>query len=659
MSDPSLDGTAGFHLEYDGIKQPYRFARDESGTVLGWRKGLAPMLAPQFRQSEFSYEHIPPEIDVPIAFEDWSGGSGFEDDLQTAATRPTRYNFTRGVDLSYTLPCLAAERQDTSAVSAGPTFIADTSLGIFICAGRYLYEFATAGSATVTQRRDLGAGNAFTGPVVEFSETNDAVVLVAPTGASDDYVHSLDGITWANATADDTNFIAFTVRGQTSNSPQLWGVEANGSVRVTQAPRSGGTTWTNSTQLGIAGETTQSLIEINDKMYVFKIEGIFRYDGTTPEDIWTGGRQMKRSSNGADPFLWFVGSKCYVQYGDRLLEYNPLGDTGFRFVFPQRAPVEGQAAEPTNNPELNGTITAVAGDAYWLYIALKNETGNTYLLKWDGIDSHGWHTMVYLGANDCDTLLVVGPGTPHATNPVLLFGYGTALKYIILPRSGLNPWDDTATRFDTGASNKATGSYITVGARSFSKFLNGGRMDLRTASAAKTVTLAYETDVASETTLITADTVGQTTINTSTEVNFRRIRWVQTLLTASNTTTPCVEGWVLNATLNPPRRRIWQADVALGRAPGQRKGGGLLTRTGVRAEEHLFGASERRATLYDRDDRSYTVRVLDIAGAGTVPKYAGDEDVVTVTIAEIQEITASGAQTLIWDEGAWDEAEWG
>ena len=658
MVSPTLDSrTADIYLEWGGVKMGYRLVNSAEGNVSGYRPGLAPDLAPQQRTTPFSYEHEDPRVDIPVAFEDFRGGagteraeSGFGPGETPIATQ--RYNYAKGLDLSWPNRLyLSPEQQTTSGVAAAPFAFSETSLGIFVTAGRYLYELS---ATTWTQRHDLGADKAFTGGVVEFSESNDAAVLVAATGASDIYVYSTDGITWSDSGADDKNYIDFTVRGQNSNTPQLWAVDTAGQIRVTQAPRSGGTTWSASTHLGVAGETVQRLLTADDRIHLFKVEGIWDFDGTTPQDVWTGGRQMQRTDNGTNPFLWNDG-RIYVPYGDRLMQFDPQaaagGNPSFTFVYPRLS---------AGNPVVNGQITAITGDGDFLYIATKNSDGDTYLQKWDGNPQTGWHPFVYLGANDCGAMIVLGPGTPETSNPCLLFGYGTAVRYVILPRSGMRPEDDSNYRFEASDSgNKAYGPWMTVGAQLFSKFLNAGRIVSESTTGGRAIELSYEIDNnGTETSLVVANAAGtQKTIVTD-EVEFNRIRWIIEGRNTDNTLSPRALGWIFNTTLNPPRKRSWQLDLMISNLTNQRGGGGALREAGRSAEEHLFGAAEQRVTFYDRDNRTFIVRILDIGGAGAAPAQSGDVRFHTVSLIEISE-TTENPDPLTWDEDAWDEKGWG
>ena len=89
-----------------------------------------------------------------------------------------------------------------------------------------------------------------------------------------------------------------------------------------------------------------------------------------------------------------------------------------------------------------------------------------------------------------------------------------------------------------------------VGAQAFPKFLNAGRVVAENVTAGRPVALKYEvdSDLGTETTLVTATSAGSTTANESSDVSFNRIRDIITLVTADNTAGPVAIGFVFNTT---------------------------------------------------------------------------------------------------------------
>ena len=96
----------------------------------------------------------------------------------------------------------------------------------------------------------------------------------------------------------------------------------------------------------------------------------------------------------------------------------------------------------------------------------------------------------------------------------------------------------------------------------------------------------------------------------------------------------------------------------IGSAEAMSGGGGPLREQGRSVEEHLFGAAEQRVTFFDRYDRTFIVRMLDMGGAGLRPQVLGDQVFHTVRLVEIGE-TTEDPDPLTWDEDNWDEKNWG
>ena len=75
MSKASNRGTYDVFFEVDGDKIGYNLHSGEGDSV-GYSTGLAPAIAPRVDNQAFTFSSVPPEIKVPITFEDWSGGAG-------------------------------------------------------------------------------------------------------------------------------------------------------------------------------------------------------------------------------------------------------------------------------------------------------------------------------------------------------------------------------------------------------------------------------------------------------------------------------------------------------------------------------------------------------------------------------------------------------
>ncbi len=242
------------YLEYDDVKVGFRLAQSEMG--LAWSRGLQPMLAEEQRTSgTFDYQQVPAEVDVPLGFDNWGGGCGV-DELSTLTSTSVGYNYSQYVDASYgdrlylspAFNQLYKTKASSTTIDAAPTFMAENSLGTYVCAGRYLYKYDTSNDQ-FDEVDDLGSGNAFTGPVREFNGK-----LYAPAGDDVDYEVSSDGTTWAASAATDDNAVFFTARGRTSTTPQFWKIDSSGNLKSATAPDGSGSTWSAAVPVGHTSE---------------------------------------------------------------------------------------------------------------------------------------------------------------------------------------------------------------------------------------------------------------------------------------------------------------------------------------------------------------------------------------------------------------------
>ena len=589
-------------------------ATDADGS-LQLNEGVAPMVAPQFRTSGFGYEHVPPEIEVIENFERFDAGAGFD----RADGDNTRYHFSRGVDLSWEdIAIVELEKRtllesDGTAIAAQPSGFFLSSLGLHMRAGAYIYEWDLTTTSWIV-RRDSSA--TFSGAVYTDMKELDGV-LVAARGASADYDTSTDGVTFTAFTAEDENIDVMTNRGNSSDVAALWKVKTN-VIKVSTDPTIAG--WTGSDEIGHTGETIRSALTVDNDLYLFKKEGIYFYDGTNVQDLWKS--QYLDDNNGKGAFLW--GDKAmYVPYGRRLFRYDPNSNAAANLlpVFP--------TAEMDCH-EIRGDITAVGGSETHLFIAVKTLAGNTYILKGrPKAAGWAWHTVHYLGANDCNALAFIGPGTMHATNPCLVFGYGaTGSKYVVYPRQNNHPYEDSAVTFET-AEGVVYGPYVSNGTKTFPKFLNRGAVLGHGLSAGRYATLKYETDRSgTETTLVSAVGDSLTEADETSEVSYHQMRYALYMATGDEGVTPQVDAWVFGSTLNPPRKLTWSPVVILSKEALFREGAETESQPAPDVLKRiLFAALTKRVTLTDRtgfNGLDFRVRLLDIEQVALQPRDYGD-----------------------------------
>ena len=71
----------------------------------------------------------------------------------------------------------------------------------------------------------------------------------------------------------------------------------------------------------------------------------------------------------------------------------------YRFA-PGAFELVGPETLPDNDSPVRGRITACAGDAFFLYAALRSDQGVTYLLCYDA-ERGAWHPLADLGRREC------------------------------------------------------------------------------------------------------------------------------------------------------------------------------------------------------------------------------------------------------------------
>ena len=649
----AVDFTTAYDLTLtiDGVDYGLVLYVDQQTGMRHLNEGLAPLLTPQQRISEFSYEHIPPEIDVAAAFENWSGGAGFNEHVavsnplgitSSTSNTPRSYNYSKGLDLSWTNRVYMSPKRQTdlaatgSAIAAAPTFFWYSSeFGLWCIAGVYMYKYNFPTNSWVLRNTAAAA-------VTSMVELN-GVLYASLTESAYIYTTSTSGIGWTTSTLAGglTNYIADLFVTRRSS---LFAIRGE-SLYATTNGQNGGVNWSAGTAIGSTSEQTNSMITINDEIWIFKREGIYVYDGTNATQVWVSPYITDQNGKYA---LSHSDGNVYVVYGSFILgiEAFNTSSTPLRIVFPAQANDSDASVIPHDAEEIKGTISQLTGNLHELMFTVENAHGHVHLMKCDP-RTQVFHTYAYLGANSSAACLIAPAGTMHATNPCVAVGYGTGAAHYILPQSDMLPEDDGAYEFDT-TEGFVVGPWISYGARAFDKFLNRGTVLARHATAGQPITLSYERDNDdNETTLVTAMDEGSNSSNVSGEVSFNRLRYIIRMNAASVAQSPILVAATLHATLNPPRRKVWKPLIQL--APN------LELRDGTRDPQDpatvraaLLAAGTKRVTLTDSHQHTYTVRLLDVQEQGMMRYREGgierDSQIFQLVLAEITPGTTNQAQ---------------
>jgi hypothetical protein len=408
---PRSNAAYDVYLTSGGTRKGFLLAKGEDG-VKQYQVGLAPALAPQQRLSADNlYEGQPPEVNVVFAAEKWSAGAGFNDG-QVDGCSCTRYNYSRGIDLSeefraYLSP-FRNQTTDTNdaALDGAPVQFLTTSLGTFLITENRIYEWDT----TVLKWESRDSSGSFQAGAIEHNS-----VVYVPRGTSNAYVYSSDGVTWTASTRSNDDKYAdwFCNRGDDGDSTPTLNVIVRlraGRISASTDGVNSGTAWSTEDTIGPTNETARSVFPFDNQLIIFKKEGIYAFDFTNVDDIWKSS--YIKDDNAQSVFQWANG-KFYANYGDRLIEYDPAAtDGGLRYVYP---------AEDMDSPEVKGAITGISGTDDHIYLTIKNYNGNTYVMK--GRPDEAWHTWAFPVGSEGTTELPAsgtnetGVGAIAWTNP--------------------------------------------------------------------------------------------------------------------------------------------------------------------------------------------------------------------------------------------------
>jgi len=214
-------------------------------------------------------------------------------------------------------------------------------------------------------------------------------------------------------------------------------VRASSETRSARLSRStdGGpaATWTPGAPVGDSAQAVTNLLALGDATYVVKTEGLFRAPrsgGAEPARPWPLPSGSPNLDDGGGAAEW------------RGALWLPFRTGLFRFAPGAFAPI-GPETLPDNDSPVRGRITACAGDAHYLYAALRSEQGVTYLMCHDA-ERGAWHPLADLGRRECRHIWISDIPGP---NPRLYLGLDGDIGVVVLPRHTANPLHDPECGF--------------------------------------------------------------------------------------------------------------------------------------------------------------------------------------------------------------------
>ena len=517
----------------------------------------------------------------------------------------------------------------TTTPVTGSTTVATANTAAIV-----IYLTPPASSVTATAPTNYTENYDNTGVSFNLKTATPSVGSIGPiTGALSGSVEVAGGLiiltTAAAGTSSFTDITRFALRGQSNGSPLLWAVDSAGDFRNTPDPLTG-SAWSaaDTTRLG-AGATILGLEVVDNVFYLFHNKGITSYDGTTVATVWNN-TNIAVESTAARPFTW-VDKSIYFTLSGTLFKYS-ADQLAIERVWPR----SGQ----TGNTDLNGTITAITGDAANLWFVLKNAAGTSYIMKCNPYSELTYkgeafmpvHSLISAGSSTVQGIIVV-PGASHTlstTNPQVIYGNSTVASYFLLPKYNKEPKDDSDYQFSTSGGT-LYGSWIRGPSKTFNKFLNNITSVGITMSGTSYIATYYAKDYSESSSLLqTATTDGITRTGLSSDIEFSNLKYSVIMDTASATTSPRLLAVSFDTSINPPRMRQWEMYIEV--ANDTEMLGGGESRHGARyLDNHLFTGLTERVTFYDRLGNSFITKILDV----TSQVRGEDVDVYKVTLVQL------------------------
>ena len=215
--------------------------------------------------------------------------------------------------------------------------------------------------------------------------------------------------------------------------------EAGGPMLSISVNGGAASTWTDGTPVGDGAHGVSSLLSLGRTAFVVKTDGLYALrpgvdSGAVAEHLWSQPAQGTGPHNGRAAAAW----RGYL--------WLPLPQGLYRFRPGELTP-SGPERLRENDSSIRGRVTACAGDAHFLYAALRDEAGRTSLLALNQ-EQDSWHPLADLGRVDCRHMWVSERPGP---NPRLYVGAGGSLAAIVLPRGSANPLHDPNCRYAANA----------------------------------------------------------------------------------------------------------------------------------------------------------------------------------------------------------------
>ncbi len=365
------------------------------------------------------------------------------------------------------------------------------------------------------------------------------------------------------------------------------------------------------------------------------------------------------TSNNARGMRWWLGAGGAEQRGP-VIVYFPRDRTLWSYSPSTELAGTAENVSPWGLPGIRplnamGNVVAIQGSARWLYYVVRNVDGDSWVLRRDS-RTGVTHNYLNVGAvTDCYALNIT---SLFGTNPLLFFGKGTDISYVILPVDGESPLSDSATRFC------ASGTLTLPDADLFfpdeQKILFSERVIGDGLSANQAIKVEYVLDGGAWTYISGSASSSTVAAGPSAEIaypaNTTCKRWGKryTLSTTSSTSTPQLRGAVTRTFLNTRILQRWTFDAT---SPGS------LLKNGM---EDIDEAYPTRRTFRNDWKGGIPVLFTDVDGdqwyvriTKMLVRQVSDEPnrqpvwVISLQLLETRRVGSAGV--LLWDSDfVWD-----
>lgn len=601
-------------------------------------------MPPAVREGFPTYDQLSKES--AVAWDDWIGGFGEIEygSFRTADrvyylesnAQPDRFYFSTDCATNIKRQITLGHKQNTTNANWTPTLIRQcepTQGVIAVTSARY---YSRSGAATW----DAGQapGGTLTDVIAWGDGANTLYLIAQGTTAyqyATSYANFIAGTTTASNLGGNSQIAQFWCAGPAASGTSggtLWKAVLPNLVYASSNPKNGGA-WTTAYTVGSSATNITGIVMFDNRLLVGKPEGLFwvHADGTVDPLIDMSGAVDAANCSGMTSWggalfvPWVQG--LYIYKGGNILNLNDALPS-FRDIGPN--------LNTGNASTVRGKVVAMCPSPTHLYAVIKSDAAKYYILAYNGdtTPGRGWHPVANLGTNTCTTIA----WETVQTNPVLFFGSGATVNYLIMPRSSDNQLLDSNCRFQTDG---------TIQMPAYESPLRGVQkcyLDLvvnieGSLSGTVYVDFNYYIDGGTVQSLGRVANSGWTTVYFPTNVTGRRIIIEAVLHTGDSTITPSIRTIELHFQLRPARRKMWHFQViASGGAANQLRSN--PTQMGATIVNNLIAArdSVSAVNFEDRFGVSWDAFVEEVTEAETtkLPNMPEPQEVVQVAVLEFK-----------------------